>query len=197
MRSTQFIKLVVAALLGLLVGVMLGSAVLGGMRGVVIGAFLGPPIGIGFITVVAAPAPPLNWQRWAARLAGIGFVILSIAAVYGLVAGVVTVLLWQPGMRWHDLLLQIQDTAYMLAILLGLPSLFVGAWYIVRRQRGKGLMWLLPFLGPLIVLVVGQGLTPHLESRWHQFVHTISGSLPLALLYGIALRKWHPSRISF
>ncbi len=72
-------------------------------------------------------------------------------------------------------------------------SLLVGAWHCVRRHWSEGASRLLAFFGPFIVLVVGDGLTPHLEIPWHQLVHTLFGSAPLTVLYLLALRKWRPA----
>ena len=31
--------------------------------------------------------------------------------------------------------------------------------------------------------------------RWHQLNHTLLGALPMALLYGAALRRWRPTLV--
>ena len=111
--------------------------------------------------------------------------------------------------------------AYLLAIVLGVPSLLAGAWDLLRGRWPAGGRRLLAFVGPVLFLV-GTEVNPHLlnpcllalrlgaarlpafycayspewgadmTDRWHVLEHTLLGAVPLAALYGWALRRWAP-----
>ena len=109
---------------------------------------------------------------------------------------------------------------YLLAILLGLPSLLAGGWDLLRgRWAAGGRRWL-AFVGPVLVFV-GIEVLPHLvnpcaipyalgsrdllgicetnpawgadvEGRYHLLDHALVGALPMAALYRLVLRHWRP-----
>ncbi len=127
-----------------------------------------------------------------------------------------------PGIR--DLPVVIPVLGHLLAIVLGLPSLVAGAWSLLRGRWAAGGRRLLPFVGPVLVFV-GMEIVPHMVSpcalaqalgsstlpgicertahgvdikdRWHALDHALVGALPLAALYWLALRRWHPTVIRF
>ncbi len=140
-------------------------------------------------------APATLWPRWADHLARVAWRLLAVTMVYGLIAGTVVVLAWRPGgsAAAYNWPYRIQGLALLLVLVLSIPSLLVGVWDSLRGRRAPGAGRLLAFFGPLIVLVIGDGLTPHLEIPWHQLVHTLFGSAPLTVLYLLALRKWRPT----
>ncbi len=106
-----------------------------------------------------------------------------------------------------------------LAVLLGVPSLLAAAWDLLRGRWGVGVSRLLPFVGP-VALLIGAEIIPHLlnpcflalelggrrlpgvceyaewgadlAERWHLLHHTLVGAVPLAALYWFALRRWRP-----
>ncbi len=195
MLTRELAKWMFVCILGLVVGAALGAVLLGGLPGLLLGALSAPLAGIALMRVMSHESPPTAWHHRAARFARIALMLLFAVSLYGLMAGIVVAVAWRPVLGWDNLLLQLQDGGYMLVLVLSLPSLFVGLWYALRGQWREGVQWLFPFVGPFIVFFVGQGLTPHLDGRLHQLVHTLSGSLPLTVLYYVALRKWHPSII--
>ena len=103
-------------------------------------------------------------------------------------------------------------------ILLGLPSLLAGAWDLLRGRGSEGVRRLLAFAGPVLVFI-GIEVLPHLlnpcslpyefsdrdppgicqsnpewgadvEDRYHLFTHALARGLPMAVIYGLALRRW-------
>ena len=116
--------------------------------------------------------------------------------------------------------------AYLLAILLGLPSLLAGAWDFLRARWGAGGRRVLAFVGP-VLFFVGTEIVPHLlnpcllalefagkrlpefycayspewgadlTDRWHVLEHTLLGAVPMAALYWLALRWWRPDIARF
>ena len=189
-------------------------------------------------------APSAGWQRVADRLARYGWLVLLVAVVVALVGGTVYAAAWepravavpgrdacpdppcfdrgdlQPGLR--DLPTVIPTLGYLLAIVLGLPSLLAGAWDFLRGRWVAGGRRLLAFVGP-VLFFVGTELVPHLVNpcyfalalagkrlpefycdysaewgadladRWHPLDHTLVGAVPMAALYWLALRRWHPA----
>ncbi len=119
----------------------------------------------------------------------------------------------------RDLPVVVPALGYLLAVALGLPSLPAGAWDLLRGRRRAGGRRLLVFFGPVLVLV-GLEVVPHLlnpcllasvsgsdglpgicqrgvhgvdiTERWHLLDHTLVGAVPMAALYGLALRRWRP-----
>ena len=114
---------------------------------------------------------------------------------------------------------------YLLAILLGLPSLLAEAWDVLRGRGAVGVRRWLAFVGPLVVFV-GTEILPHLlnpcgipyalgsrelagfcattpawgadvKERYHLLDHAQGGALPLAALYWLALRRWRPAIARF
>ncbi len=193
-----------------------------------------------------APAASARWQRAADRLARYGWVVLLAAVVAALVGGMVSAATWEPpapdaevavpgrdacpdppcfdvggeglpGLR--DLLMTIPILGYLLAVVLGLPSLLAGVWDALRGRWAAGGRRLLAFVGPTL-LFVGTEIVPHLlnpcfwaltlggvrlpelycayspewgadvTDRWHLLDHALVGALPLAALYWWALRRW-------
>ncbi len=120
-----------------------------------------------------------------------------------------------PGIQ--DLPVVIPVLGYLLAIALGLPSLLTGTGDCLRGRWAVGSSRLLPFIGPVLILV-GVEIVPHVVSpctlaqvlgsdelpgiceraehgvdikdRWHALDHALVGALPLAALYWLALRTW-------
>jgi hypothetical protein len=111
---------------------------------------------------------------------------------------------------------------YGLAILLGVPSLILGGWDLLRRRPTRAARRLLVFAGPALVLI-GTEIVPHVLSpcllaellgreapglcertesglditdRWHALVHTLVGAVPMVALYGVGLRRWRPDLVS-
>ncbi len=188
------------ALLAVGTALLVFTAAFVAMAGPTWGAVVGP---LGLLLGLASllqeyrsPAAPATlWQRWADRLARVASRMLIATMVLGLIAGMVVVLAWRPGgdATAYNWPYRVQGLALLIVLILGIPSLLVGARDGIRGRWAPGASRLLAFVGPLIVLVVGEGLTPHLEIPWHQLVHTLFGSAPLTVLYLLALRKWHPA----
>lgn len=129
-----------------------------------------------------------------------------------------------PGVR--DLPSVLPLLGYLLVILLSLPSLFAGTWDVLRGRGAVGGRRLLAFVGPVLVFA-GAEIVPHLlnpcyfaaefggrrlpefycqynpewgadfADRWHTLDHALVGALPLVTLYGLALRRWHPTIVRF
>jgi len=189
-------------------------------------------------------APSAGWQRAADRLARYGWLVLLVAVAVALVGGTLYAATWgprtvavpgrdacpeppcfdsgdlQPGLR--DLPTVIPTLGYLLAIVLGLPSLLAGAWDFLRGRWAAGGRRLLAFVGP-VLFFLGTELVPHLfnpcyfalefagkqlpefyceyspewgadlADRWHLLDHTLVGAIPMAALYWLALRRWHPA----
>ena len=176
---------------------------------------------------VARVAPVARWQRLADRLAQYGWPILLVSIAVGLIGGVILAVIWQPdesvgemsGPGLRDLPMIISTLGYLLAILLGVPSLLAGAWDFLRGRWTAGGRRILVFVGPVLFLV-GTEIVPHLlnpclfalelggrrlpgmcdygewgtdfAARWHLLDHTLVGAIPFAALYWSALRKWRP-----
>ncbi len=190
----------VRGILAVMAALLVFAAAFVVMAGPTWGAVVGPLAVLlalpSLLSEYRAPAAPSTlWPRWADRLARVVWRLLAVTMVYGLIAGTVVVLAWRPGgsAAAYNWPYRIQGLALLLVLVLSIPSLLVGAWHCVRRHWSEGASRLLAFFGPLIVLVVGDGLTPHLEIPWHQLVHTLFGSAPLTVLYLLALRKWRPA----
>ena len=124
-----------------------------------------------------------------------------------------------PSLR--DLPMVISTLGYLLVIVLSLPSLLAGAWDVLRARWAAGGRRLLAYAGP-VLFFVGTEIVPHLlnpcywalaiggtrlpefycaynpewgvdvADRWHLLDHTLVGALPMAALYWLALRRWHP-----
>lgn len=186
-----------------------------------------------------------RWQRWADRLARSAWLILVAAVTVALIGGVISAITWQPsatpalvvecpdppclgggglpGVRDLPFILPLllPLLGYLLAIVLGLPSLLAGADDLLRGRWAVGSRRLLPFVGPLLVFI-GVEVVPHLinpgglswlldqrwfpglcaynpdwggdvTDRWHALDHALVGALPLTALYSLALRRWHPT----
>jgi hypothetical protein len=186
---------------------------------------------------------PEHWQQVAERSARYGWLILLAAIVVALIGGVISAATWQSGVEdihvvieecenppcfgwdgWpsiQDLPFVLAMMGYLLAIVLGFPSLLVGIWSLLSGRWAAAGRWLLMFIGP-VVFFVGTEIIPHLlnpcwwtlewsgqrlpefycaynpawgadlADRWHLLDHTLIGALPLAALYWLALRRWHP-----
>ena len=186
-----------------------------------------------------APATPARWQRAADRAARAAWPILVASVALALVGGVVTTA-WNPetaepeptvaecedppcfgggGLPGaSDLPTVVPFLGYGLAIVLGLPSLVVGAWDVLRGRWAAAGRRLLMFGGPALFLV-GTEIVPHLASpclpselgvgalptvceraeqgadvkgRWHALDHALVGALPMVMVYRLALRRWRP-----
>lgn len=184
--------------------------------------------------------PASRLQRLVDRLARIAFIVLLGAIVVGLVGGIMTALMISPDIEQEaapayecleppcfDLNLSgitLNDTpnvvwlvGSVLAILLGVPSLIMSLWDVLRRKWEDLGRHLLTFIGPLLVFM-GTEIIPHIllpcavlpsvcedlpehglnvTQQWHQLDHMLVGAVPLVLLYGLALRRWHPAIIPF
>ncbi len=189
-----------------------------------------------------------RWQHGTDRLARYGWLVLLAAVVVALVGGMVYAATWeprqvavpgqdacpappcfdrgdlQPGLR--DLPTVIPTLGYLLAILLGLPSLPAAAWDLLRGRWGAGTGRLLAFVGP-VLFFIGTEIVPHLfnpcyfalaladrrlpelyceygpelgadlADRWHLLDHTLVGAIPFAALYLLVLRRWRPDVVGF
>ncbi len=184
---------------GGILGAMLGPISFGGATAAVAGAGLGAFTGIVLAWLLSNESLPAIWEERARTLARITFALLIITVIYGLVAGTLTVVLYRSGAdhEFYNRLYQIQGLGMLFVWILSLPGLLTGIWYAVRRRWSQATPWFLVFFGPVLVFVLGDGLTPHLEIPWHQLVHTLFGALPLAVLYGFALHKWNPAIVRF
>jgi hypothetical protein len=181
-----------------------------------------------------------HWQRLADRLARWAWPIVVASVALALVGGG-GIAAWNPATEdsepyvdecanppcfgggglpdARDLPVILPFLGYGLAIVLGLPSLLVGGWDLLRGRWGLGGRRLLAFGGPVLVLV-GTEIAPHLVSpclpaalavdwlppvcerttahgvdvaeRWHALDHALLGALPMAALYLLALRRWRP-----
>lgn len=182
---------------GGILGAILGPISFGGPPAVVAGAGLGAATGIALAWLLAKESLSATWERRVYTLARIAFVLVVVTVIYGLVAGTLTVVLYRPEVDWYNRLYQVQGLGMLFVWILSLPGLLTGIWYGLRRRWSQAMPWFLVFFGPVLVFVVGDGLTPHLEIPWHQLVHTLLGALPLAVLYTLALRKWNPTIVRF
>jgi hypothetical protein len=182
----------------MLLGVVLGPALAGGTPGVIGGAVVGAITGLLLIWVLTTKALSSTWLYRVHRSAQLAYVLLLLVGVYGLIAGTLTVLLWQPGASWDafNRPYQLQGIGMLLVLLLSLPALVTAAWYASHRDWQAARQFFLAFAGPVLVFVIGDGLTPHLEIPWHHLAHTLSGLLPMMVLYTLALRKWYPSLLN-
>lgn len=184
-----------------------------------------------------------RWRQVADRLGRYGFIALFAGVILALVGGFVQALnlipsakklrpemnecvnppcfdLDMPGVS--DLPLVLPVLFYLAAILLGLPSLLVGAIAFFRGNTSRGARMLLIFLGPLLVFV-GMETIPHLlnpcliaeamdsrtlpgfcerneygvdfKGQWHLLDHTLVGAIPMTALYWLALRRWRPDLV--
>ena len=187
----------------------------------------------------APPSRPSRWQRLADRLARWAWPVLLVSVGLALVGGTV-IGVWDPATETpaptvdacedppcfggnglpgvNDLPVVLPFLGYGLAIALGLPSLIVGGWDLLRGRWAQGGRQLLAFVGPVLVLI-GTEIVPHLVSpclptvlgadwvpgvcehtsegvdikgRWHPLDHALVGALPMVVLYRRALRRWHP-----
>jgi hypothetical protein len=106
----------------------------------------------------------------------------------------------------------------LLALVLGVPSLLVGGWDALRGSRsGRPIA----FAGPLLLFVgvmtishpplsdfvcergpalcqetfdwADQQVRVRVSTQVHLLYHAVYPTLPFAVLYGLALRRWHPS----
>lgn len=181
-----------------LLGVVLGPVLAGGMQGVVGGAVVGAIISTLLIWIHSSKTLSSTWLYWVHRSARLAYILLLMVGVYGIIAGALTVLLWQPGASWEafNRPYQLQGIGMLLVLLLSIPALVTAAWYASHRVWRAAWQFFLAFIGPVLVFVIGDGLTPHLEIPWHHLAHTLSGLLPMMVLYTLALRKWHPSLLN-
>lgn len=182
-----------------ILGAILGPISFGGLSAVVAGAGLGAFTGIALAWLLSNESLSATWEQRAHTLARIAFALLVATAIYGLVAGTLTVVLYRPeaDQESYNRFYQVQGLGMLFVWILSLPGLLTGIWYAVRRRWSQAAPWFLVFFGPVLVFVVGDGLTPHLEIPWHQLVHTLFGALPLAVLYMFALRRWNPAIVRF
>ncbi len=184
---------------GGILGAILGPISFGGPPAVVAGAGLGTFAGIALAWLLSNESLSATWEQTAHTLARIAFALVVVTVIYGLVAGTLTVVLYRPeaDQESYNRLYQVQGLGMLFVWILSLPALLTGVWYAVRRRWSQASPWFLVFFGPVLVFVLGDGLTPHLEIPWHQLVHTLFGALPLAVLYTFALRKWNPAIVRF
>ncbi len=197
--SSPVLRSVVVCLLGTAAGTVAGLAAAGGAYGAAAGAVLGAMVGAGWLWLTSSSSRRPRFERLADSLARVALLLLVVTIAFGLLAGTAIVIVWRPNVDWqvYNRPYEIQGLGMLLILGLSLPSLLLGAWHSLRGRRQDGAPRLLAFFGPLIVFVVGEGLTPHLEIPWHQIVHTFFGALPLAVVYWFTLRKWHPSILPF
>ncbi|MDQ4077291.1 MAG: hypothetical protein M3220_13715 [Chloroflexota bacterium] len=185
--------------------------------------------------------------NWTDRLAQYAWLILLVAVALAMVGGVTSAAIWQPSVDYvpaemecenppcfggggmpslRDLPIVIPVLGYLLAIVLGLPSLLASIWDLLRGHWAAGGRRLLTFAGP-VLFFVGTEIIPHLvnpcyfawtlagqrlpefycayspewgadfAARWHLLAHTLIGAIPMAVLYWLALRKWRPSILRF
>ena len=196
--------------------------------------------------VVLAPARTTRWQEVSDRLAHYSWYVLLAATVLALVGGIVSAAAEPPDAAVpkanvdecldppcfgagdmpgvQDLPVVVPTLGYLLAIVLGLPSLFAGGWNILRRRWRMGGRRLLVFVGPVLFLA-GTEIVPHLLSpclpaalgaewlppvcerteqhgvdvadRWHTLDHALVGALLMAALYWLVLRRWRPDVVRF
>ncbi len=125
-----------------------------------------------------------------------------------------------------DLFVIVPTIGYVVVILLGIPSLLVGARDLIRRRHSVGGKRLLIFFGPLAVFI-GMELLPHvltpclfasansdalsaicepmshdpaevdIAGRWHALHHAVVGGLLMTALYWRALLRWRPAVARF
>lgn len=181
--------------------------------------------------------PSAGWQRMADRLARYSWLVLLGAIGLALVGGAIYAATWEPrggevgpgqeacvdppcfdpgGLpSARELPVVIPTLGYLLAVVLGLPSLPAGIWDTLRGRWAAGGGRLLIFVGPVLFLI-GTEIVPHvlspclleaalgpntlagicqgfeLADRWHALHHTLVGAVPMAALYLLALRRWRP-----
>lgn len=184
---------------GGMLGAVVGPLLFGGPPAIVAGAGLGATTGIALAWLLSDDSLSATWQRVAHMLVRIAFVLIVVTVIYGLVAGALTVVLYRPEVNWetYNRLYQIQGLGMLFVWILSLPALLTGVWYGSRRRWPQAGPWFLVFFGPVLLFVAGDGLTPHMEIPWHQVVHSLFGTLPLTVLYALALRKWNPAIVRF
>jgi hypothetical protein len=171
--------------------------------------------------------PPAAMSDRAARY---GWRLLILGVGLAIVGSVFSAATWEPGAvarpleecvnppclgldggpQLRDLPVVVPMILYGVAILLGIPSAVRGAWSLVRGKSAGAGQLLLPFIGPLLVLV-GTEIIPHVLSpclitesgicevtsegtdvrdRWHAVDHTLVGTVPMTAGYWLALRRW-------
>jgi len=150
------------------------------------------------------------WRGGADRLARLAWRALVALIGFGLLAGAIIAAIHRPEVDWtvYNVPYMLQNLGYVLVLVLSLPSLAIGGWDLLRGRWLGGATRLLAFFGPFLVILGSEGLVSHLvvnctvtgwacvdgdfTVRWHELHHTLVG-LPLAALYWLALRKWHPA----
>lgn len=168
-------------------------------------------------------------QRVADQMAGYGWRLLLAAVCVALVGGVIEVFVWEPSPGpssdvcprppcgpeglpgLSDVATVLPILGYLLAIVLGIPSLIFGTWDLAHGRGRDGGRRLLAFVGPVLVLV-GTEIVPHIANlglcaavselcsyspdwgsdisdRWHPLDHAVLGALPMTAIYWRARRK--------
>ena len=139
---------------------------------------------------------PSNRQvSWHDHLVRLVLVLLVLAFVFGIAAGVV------PGMRsLENTLFRITLRIYILAMALSLPCLLLVIWDFRHRLWGQGARHLIAFVGPVIVFIGADGFSHASHALWwepisniersHLFHNPTVAGAPLTLLYWLALRRW-------
>ena len=127
-----------------------------------------------------------RWQRRADRLARYAWRLLLVAIAIGLAGALITAAVERPGsvdppvpaseeectqppclsldldrIRLRNIPGVLWLPAYMLALILGVPSLLASLWDVVHRRWSAGGRRLLTFVGPALVFV-GIEIIPHL-----------------------------------
>ncbi|MDQ4075189.1 MAG: complement resistance protein TraT [Chloroflexota bacterium] len=172
-----------------------GKLAMGGLQGALWGMVVGSALSVLWYWLDLGIYPLRAWRLWIDGLARLARLLLALAVAVGLLAGTAVVLAWRRGAHLPYPAYESQVALLLVAVFLGLPSL-LAAVYDLRSRPHEARGRLLAFVGPLLVFIVGEGLTPHLDEPWHQLGHTLMGGLPLTLLYWFAFRRWHPSVVS-
>lgn len=183
-----------------------------------------------------------RWRRMSDRMARLGWLVLIVSVAF-MIVGSTVVAVWNPdteapsaeaaecenppcfgggGMPGlADLPSVVAFGGCSVAILLGVPSVLLGGPNLLRGRWKAGLVWLLPFVGP-VLFIVGTELIPHavnpclaaeltrdelpgycektesgadIGGRVHALHHAMVGALPMLVVYTWVLRRWRPDEV--
>ena len=144
---------------------------------------------------------------WEGRLTRLSVILLTLAVIYGIVAGAVVTMYYDltPDMSTiEDSLAFPQFVMFLVAIALGLMHLPLAVVDITRQRWTQAAIRAALVIGPVLVYLGTDGLLAHLlwwepiseTDRFHILHHSAFAGIPLALGFGLLARAvWRPSRL--